>query len=441
LGIEHSVFATVGVRYFAKAKDTKPKPAQKEPQKGGQKGPPKGKEPQIPQKQIPTAKQQPTSTKSSSQKAASKEEQVNEVSETPIDYSSSIGTFIPILPRHTSSVILKDNAIPTQLREQFMLLGQNSLLLRKSTLPILNSLSQSNIPEHNFWIDGIQGSGKTATLLQALHYCVKSDWFVFYVPSVRNFSLGKSTIFKQQGTQSFSQPEAGLVQFDQLKIMNPKWFEKLKLQKDHRLGETFTSAGRKLVSVNKGITFASVAEIAAANFQQSSQALVVLLEELALQKEVSVLLVVDDANYLFGSTQYDDPDDTHPLKKKKLHASRLLFLEKLSKFVTNETKFERGATVSAVTRTIDNSSSQEGILSYEDLLANRGKKDKNDHLNQINLLNIPNFDREELQTALQHYRSAGLLSLQSGGEKEFHRIRLLTGGNGKELFKAVSTFV
>jgi len=57
-----------------------------------------------------------------------------------------------------------------------------------------------------------------------------------------------------------------------------------------------------------------------------------------------------------------------------------------------------------------------------------GKKDKNDHLNQINLLNIPNFDREELQTALQHYRSAGLLSLQSGGEKEFHRIRLFFFG-------------
>jgi len=169
-----------------------------------------------------------------------------------------------------------------------------------------------------------------------VNYCLNEGWFTFYVPSARHFAVGKSTIIKQQGSQNYSQPEAGLIQFQQLKTLNPHLFETLQLKKDHRLGETFTAAGRKLVTVTQGMTFSKLAEVAAANPQISSQALVIVLEELEEQREIPVLVAIDDVNYLFGETRYEDGDDPHQFKKKKLHSSRFQFLNKLAKLASRE---------------------------------------------------------------------------------------------------------
>ena len=57
-------------------------------------------------------------------------------------------------------------------------------------------------------------------------------------------------------------------------------------------------------------------------------------------------------------------------------------------------------------------------------------------------LNVANFDREELRVCLEHYRSAGVFSQRGPlDDTEFHRVRLLSGGNGKEVFKVVTGFI
>lgn len=299
----------------------------------------------------------------------------------------------------------------------------------------LTPITSLSISLSLFTTDGLQGSGKTSTLLHAVNYCLNEGWFIFFVPSVRHFAVGKSTVIKQLGTQIYSQPEAGLTQFQQLKTLNPHLFDKLTLQRDHRLGETFTASGRKLVTVTQGMTFAKVAEVAAANPQISSQALVALLEELEGQAEVPVLVAIDDVNYLFGATRYDDPDDPHQFKKQKLTSARFQLLAKLAKLATREQAVKSGAVVSALSRTIDNVALTDGTLHLEHQM------DELKRRSGVVPVRVGNFDREEQRACLEHFRHAGLFS-QKGpfGEHEFHRLRLLSGGNGKELFKVVSGY-
>lgn len=118
------------------------------------------------------------------------------------------------------------------------------------------------------------------------------------------------------------------------------------------------------------------------------------------------MVAIDDVNYLFGPTSYDDPDDQHQFKKQKLHATRFLLLDKLNKFVTKKESIEFGAVVSAATRTIDNSLLQEGTLHLDHHLPTFATKG-------ITSETTANYDRDELKLCIDHYRASGLF-MQKG---------------------------
>jgi len=59
----------------------------------------------------------------------------------------------------------------------------------------------------------------------------------------------------------------------------------MKLHKDHRLGETFTTAGRKIVTIHKGMVLSKVIEVAKENPQQSNQIFLSLFQDFTEQKE------------------------------------------------------------------------------------------------------------------------------------------------------------
>lgn len=62
------------------------------------------------------------------------------IRKSPVDLAS-VGKFVPLFYRSSTGKILKDPSLPRQLKEQFLLLQQSSLLLRGATKSLIESLA------------------------------------------------------------------------------------------------------------------------------------------------------------------------------------------------------------------------------------------------------------------------------------------------------------
>ncbi|KAI9140462.1 mitochondrial ribosomal death-associated protein 3-domain-containing protein [Paraphysoderma sedebokerense] len=186
---------------------------------------------------------------------------------------------------------------PKFLDEEVPFRETYGLLLRQSTIDLINQIGNSaeSQPGKSFILDGPQGAGKSATLLQIVNHFALSDWLVFYVPNAAEWTSGKYPFQPYGTTALFEQQSLAAEYLQQIKAWNNNLLSKI-------TAKQFRAQNVKLENPN----LLQIVEAGIKNPKIATSAVETVLEEASKNTKIPVLVAVDQVNALFAFTNYHD---------------------------------------------------------------------------------------------------------------------------------------
>lgn len=232
--------------------------------------------------------------------------------------------------------------LPQELEKEFANQPKPRALVRKQTLEVLDALDKSKEGNKGtrLMLDGARGSGKSVLMAQAVAYALDDGWVVISVPRAVNL-INSSTEFTYSAQhKAYVQPEATKTLLEAVLKVNGASLKQIKTS------ESVTMDGGKL---EEGTTLEALIKRAVEDTTSptSRQTLLeAVFKTLANQTEKPVLVAVDDAQSLFRTTLYRDPDFIR-LESFELGLPRSL----LSLLTAPSYALQRGAFLSAFSTT------------------------------------------------------------------------------------------
>ncbi|CDU23002.1 related to RSM23-mitochondrial ribosomal protein of the small subunit [Sporisorium scitamineum] len=232
--------------------------------------------------------------------------------------------------------------LPQELERELATQPTPRSLVRKQTLDLLDKLDSASKGNKgaSIVLDGSRGSGKSTLLAQSIAYVLDDGWVVISVPRAINL-INSSTLYTYNAQhKAYLQPEATKQLLEAVLKVNGAAVKQIQTAEAVEVDGTKLDAGTSLEALLKrGVDNAS----SAAAKQTLLEA---VFKTLSNQKERPVLVAVDDAQALFRTSLYKDPDFVN-LESFELGLPRAL----LSLLTSSSTAISRGAFISALSTT------------------------------------------------------------------------------------------
>lgn len=181
-------------------------------------------------------------------------------------------------------------------------------VLRSSTLDLYThmdsaSTSSSSSARHHILSSSIS-TGKSYLLLQSISYALASQWCVIYLPRLINWVNSTSPFSYSAEEQAYLQPEVVQKTMASTLAVNAKSgvLGKIPLARDVP-GTDFKASGGKTVQ-----DLLKAAPSYSSNPLVSQRIFDAFLHSISSQSAVHTLLAMDDAQALYSTTNYRDPD-------------------------------------------------------------------------------------------------------------------------------------
>lgn len=222
--------------------------------------------------------------------------------------------------------------------------GSPASIIRQETLDLVKTLSSgksSSSKDARYIMTGHRGSGLSTLLVQAVSYAIESGWIVLYVPEARRWIDSSEPYAYDEKSMTFHQSALAASLLSKLHAVNRDRLKSLKLSADVELdGNNKFSAGGRLDDV---------VALGAKDSRVAVKALEVTMSELSKQTQFPVLFAVDDAQCLFQTSKYRQPDYS-VVESYNLSTPRLAL-----EYFTGTKEFAKGVVLGAVSQTLDGS--------------------------------------------------------------------------------------
>ncbi|SJX65972.1 related to RSM23-mitochondrial ribosomal protein of the small subunit [Sporisorium reilianum f. sp. reilianum] len=234
----------------------------------------------------------------------------------------------------------KTFGLPQELERELETQPKPRSLVRKQTLDLLDKLDAASKANKaaSIVLDGSRGSGKSTLLAQSIAYALDDGWVVISVPRAINLINSSTPYTYNAQHKAYLQPEATKQLLEAVLKVNAAAVKQIQTTEAVEVDGTKLEAGTSLeVLLKRGVDDAS----SAAAKQTLLEA---VFKTLAAQKERPVLVALDDAQALFRTSLYKDPDFV------KLESFELGLPHALLSLLTSSA-IARGAVVSALSTT------------------------------------------------------------------------------------------
>ncbi|KAF9192848.1 hypothetical protein BGZ51_004611 [Haplosporangium sp. Z 767] len=230
---------------------------------------------------------------------------------------------------------LSQVAYPTLLNDQFDLIKPPALVVRESTVSLLEKIDQSmKTPsaQTRIVLSGPTGAGKSAMLLQTVSHCLSAGWIVIYVPKASTWVNSSFAYNKVANSTSFVQPQLASNLIGQIISVNKPVLCKIVMAENATVGRH---------EVEQGTTLSALLEYGIKDPFAAQGIMEVFMKEIGAQNEVPILVAVDEVNNLFRPTQYLSQD------AKELDPEHLKLPELFLNYISGKRSFNHGAIVAA----------------------------------------------------------------------------------------------
>ena len=227
--------------------------------------------------------------------------------------------------------------LPQELERELATQPKPRSLVRKQTLELLDRLDAASKGKKgaSIMLDGSRGSGKSTLLAQSIAYALDDGWVVVSVPRAINLINSSSLYTYSAQHKAYLQPEATKALLEAVLKVNGAAVKQIKTTEAVDVDGSKIEAGSPVEALLKrGIDDASSAAA-------KQTVLEAVFKTLATQTERPVLVAVDDAQALFRTSLYKDPDFVN-LESFELGLPRALLS------LLTSSAIQRGAFLSAV---------------------------------------------------------------------------------------------
>ncbi|TKY87713.1 hypothetical protein EX895_003294 [Sporisorium graminicola] len=237
----------------------------------------------------------------------------------------------------------KTFGLPQELERELAAQPKPRSLVRTQTLDLLDKLDTASKANKgaSIVLDGSRGSGKSTLLAQSIAYALDDGWVVISVPRAINL-INSSTLYTYNAQhKAYLQPEATKQLLEAVLKVNGAAVKQIKTTEAVEVDGAKLEAGTSLeVLLKRGVDDASSAAA-------KQTLLETVFKTLSSQKERPVLVAVDDAQALFRTSLYKDPDFVN-LESFELGLPRALLSLLTS---SSNTGIARGAFLAALSTT------------------------------------------------------------------------------------------
>uniref|UniRef100_A0A0K0F5W4 Small ribosomal subunit protein mS29 n=1 Tax=Strongyloides venezuelensis TaxID=75913 RepID=A0A0K0F5W4_STRVS len=205
-----------------------------------------------------------------------------------------------------------DKVLPSKYIRQLDTFSECSWLIREPFFEILNKLSTVNkesLPLR-FVLFGRFGTGKSITLYQLVHYAYTQKWVILNIKSVMDIT--RQLTETQSSTKiegKLDTQKHAIKALELFKTQNQDIWDKLS-----ELKTTKEYLWTKIDKTNAGKPITDIVEIGLLGAVSSTECFGAFIEELkhySTSGEIKLLVAIDDANSLYGKTNYKKIDGSY----------------------------------------------------------------------------------------------------------------------------------
>jgi hypothetical protein len=303
-------------------------------------------------------------------------------------------------PNSQFTSILRKHALPRQLEKEVDSFGKLGLILREPAANVIGVLKNAGQNESRLVLHGRPGSGKSASLLNIIHFCAASGWIVAHVPFGLNWThrsgdLDRSLFASGQVDQSGDAAA---------------WLQYFMASNHTMLTSTvmegkYTWGSRKIVMPEKS-SLLQLCNLGIREQRFASDVVGVLLKELRQHSNAPILIAIDEASAFLEETT-----GTFGFDRRLLKPQQLSLVDHFLGFIDGRKHLKSGAVVLAT-------SSGQGILPTKattpgtaNFLSNAPVFPATSKKSFVQV-QVPPFTDAEVATQLEYYQTQGWVRKQ-----------------------------
>ncbi|KAK9051025.1 hypothetical protein SSX86_027650 [Deinandra increscens subsp. villosa] len=315
--------------------------------------------------------------------------------------------------------------LPVGMVKEFEESMRDALLVRHSFLdlrdnfrrlvdpPLQSSNSKGLTAQKQIVLDGPVSCGKSIALAMLVHWARDEGWLVFYVPEGRSWTHG-GLFYKNPETGLWDTPvqAANILQdflkFNESNLMKLpcKVFDPIPLGEGAGVGRMKDADS---MAMPEGSTLYDLVQTGITTTHASVGVVVRLREELALVKDIPVLIAVDQYNSWFTFTEFEEPMTVR--SSRSIHAKEV-------------------ATVNAF-RSMMHDNMMVGAFSHSTAVG-KLRKDLPDVPTNARVM-FPRYSLDEAAVVSHYYLRQRLIRREAFSDEAWKKLYYLANGNGSEM--------
>ncbi|KAJ2875614.1 hypothetical protein FB639_003978 [Coemansia asiatica] len=328
--------------------------------------------------------------------------------------------------------------LPGFLDTDFKLFGKPALLYRKLTQRLVSQLAKNAgaeavAPKRASVVDGKNGAGKSAELMKLAAVAAASDHIVIYAYSTFPWVNSSRPYAPANTGDLFVQHEVAMDLLRSVAMLSKDALNKVPLGKSVVVGKKTLAAEKTLLDlVEFGIHTPSLAHDVLEN----------LLAVASTQKQVPVLIALDNVNTLWCTTCYTDQNDV------ALPASRLRLVNAFLPFFEGKAVVNRGWVVGATSyieprfmpRDLKHKLNPPAMvpLANPDVASDPNVKKPSSDV-PFEVIKVDRLSAEEAQALMAFYHKTNVISAPVTNALVAKKW-VVADGNPREIFKSVTAY-
>ncbi|XP_041797644.1 28S ribosomal protein S29, mitochondrial [Chelmon rostratus] len=299
-----------------------------------------------------------------------------------------VGQYYTLPPAHIHTLF--PNTLPWRYQQQVKTFNEACLMVRSPAVEVISCLKKTDTskPAVRYLFYGLKGSGKTMSLIHAVHYCYTQGWMVLHIPDAHVWVKNcKELLPSSYNSSRFDQPLQATEWLRNFKTTNEHFLSKIKIKQRYVWTKReFTEEGSTLGElVDQGIT----------RVKSSSDVVGALIKELRLQSgqpesDFRLAVAVDGVNALWGRSTIRKED------KSPVDPEELTVIHNLRKLMKND--WTGGAIITTLSQTGSLYTSKSAYLPHE-LLGESGFN----KMEPFIPVSVPNYSEREFESCYLYF--------------------------------------